>query len=74
MSFDWHAYITTDPDRRSGQPTIRNMRITVQDVFAQLAVGSPEQLLIDFPELTPDDIRACYAWVADNVGHFSAAA
>ena len=74
MSFDWHAYITTDPDRRSGQPTIRNMRITVQDVFAQLAVGSPEQLLIDFPELTPDDIRACYAWVADDVGHFTDAA
>ena len=63
---DYRAIITFEPDKRSGQPCIRGMRMSVYDVLDYLAGGmSVEEILADFDELTPDDIRACYACAAD---------
>lgn len=60
--------ITIEPDKRSGQPCVRGMRITVRDVLEYLAGGmTVEELLADFPELTPDDIRACLAYAARQI-------
>jgi uncharacterized protein (DUF433 family) len=59
--------ITIEPDKRSGQPCIRGLRMTVQDVLEYLASGmSVEDILADFPDLTADDIRACLAFAADR--------
>ena len=64
---DYHNLITIEPDKRSGQPCIRGLRITVQDVLEYLASGmSVEEILADFPDLTGDDIRACLAFAADR--------
>ncbi len=55
--------ITIEPGKRSGQACIRGMRITVKDILEYLAGGmSVPELLDDFPELTPEDIRACLAY------------
>ena len=65
MSVDYKHIITMEPGKRSGQPCIRGMRITVYDVLEYLAGGmSVEDVLLDFPELTHEDIRACFAFVA----------
>ena len=59
--------ITIEPDKRSGQPCIRGVRMTVQDVLEYLAGGmSSEEILADFPDLTAEDIRACLAFAADR--------
>ena len=59
--------ITIEPDKRSGQPCIRGMRITVYDIFEYLASGmTVAEVLDDFPELTETDIRACFAYAADK--------
>ncbi|HYT87383.1 MAG TPA: DUF433 domain-containing protein [Gemmataceae bacterium] len=59
--------ITIEPDKRSGQPCIRGLRMTVQDVLEYLASGmSVEEILADFPDLTAEDIRACLAFAADR--------
>ncbi len=59
--------ITVEPDKRSGQPCIRGMRITVYDIFGYLASGmTVAEVLDDFPELTEMDIRACFAYAADK--------
>ncbi len=59
--------ITFEPGKRSGQPCIRGMRITVYDIFEYLAAGmTVEEVLDDFPELTEMDIRACFAYAADK--------
>jgi uncharacterized protein (DUF433 family) len=59
--------ITITPGRRSGKPCIRNLRLTVYDVFGYLAAGMTEQeILRDFPDLTHEDILACYAFVAER--------
>jgi uncharacterized protein (DUF433 family) len=43
------------------------MRITVQDVLEYLAGGmTPDEVLADFPDLTAEDIRACFAFAADR--------
>jgi uncharacterized protein (DUF433 family) len=64
---DYKHLITIEPDKRSGQPCIRGLRMTVQDVLDYLASGmSVEAILADFPDLTAEDIRACLAFAADR--------
>ena len=56
-----------EPGKRSGQPCIRGMRITVYDVLSYLAAGmTPEEILEDFPYLRKDDILACLSYAADR--------
>jgi uncharacterized protein (DUF433 family) len=44
--------ITLKPGKRSGQPCIRGLRITVWDVLTWLAAGkSQKEILADYPEL-----------------------
>ena len=65
---DMTRLITVEPGKRGGQPCIRGMRITVRDVLEYLAGGmSTEELLLDFPELTVDDIRACLTYAASQI-------
>ena len=55
--------VTVELGKRSGQPCIRGMRLTVDDVLGYLAGGMTEkEVLHDFPELTTEDIRACHAF------------
>jgi uncharacterized protein (DUF433 family) len=65
---DYTRLITIEPGKRSGQPCIRGMRITVRDVLEYLAGGmTVPELLADFPELTEEDIRACLAYAASQL-------
>lgn len=67
---NYREIITMEPGKRSGQPCIRGMRITVSDVLGYLASGmTQDDVLSDFPELTPDDLRACLAYAADRERH-----
>ncbi|HEY9793357.1 MAG TPA: DUF433 domain-containing protein [Candidatus Obscuribacterales bacterium] len=64
---NYRDIITIEPDKRSGKPCIRGLRITVSDVLEYLASGmSVEEIVKDFPDLTVDDIRACLAFAADR--------
>jgi uncharacterized protein (DUF433 family) len=64
---DYESLITIEPGKRSGQPCIRGLRITVQDVLEYLAGGmTVEDVLADFPDLTAEDIRACLAYAANR--------
>lgn len=65
-----HERITIEPGKRGGQPAVRGLRITVGDVLGWLAGGmSEEEILLDFPELSREDIRACLAYAADKERH-----
>ena len=57
--------ITLEPGKRGGKPCIRGLRITVLDVLEYLASGMTEaEILADFPDLEPEDIRATLAFAA----------
>ena len=67
MNEQWRARITIEPGKRSGQPCIRGMRITVYDVLSYLAAGmTVAEVLDDFPYLTQEDIQACFAFAAER--------
>ena len=64
---DYTKIITIEPDKRSGKPCIRGMRMIVTDVLEYLAGGmTPEEIVAEFPDLTLEDIRACLAFAADR--------
>jgi uncharacterized protein (DUF433 family) len=55
--------ITARPEVFGGKPIIRDMRISVELILSLLAQGeTPEGILQDYPDLEPDDIRACIAY------------
>ena len=46
-----------------GKPIVRDLRVSVESVLILLAQGiAPEAILDDYPDLEPDDIRACTAY------------
>lgn len=60
--------ITMNPDIMMGKPTIRSLRITVEQILRALAAGVPaEDLLADYPELQPEDLLAVFAFASDLV-------
>lgn len=66
-TMNYRDIITIEPGKRSGKPCIRGTRMTVTDVLEYLAGGMTEaELLAEFPDLTAEDIRACYAFAADR--------
>ncbi len=61
--------ITVDPRIMVGKPTIRGLRITVEQILKSLARGVPQhELLEDYPELEPEDIQAVLLYAAERVG------
>jgi uncharacterized protein (DUF433 family) len=64
---NYHDYITIDPNKRGGKPCIRGLRITVYEVLEYLASDmTEEEILVDFPDLRPEDFKACIAFAADR--------
>ena len=60
--------ITVDSRVLVGKPTIRGLRISVEQVLAALAAGVPvSDLLEDYPELEPADIQAVLLYAAERV-------
>ena len=50
--------ITSNPNRMNGQPSIRNLRLTVRRVIELLATyPNREELRQEFPELEDEDIQ-----------------
>ena len=70
IGVDYKRIITFNPEKRLGKPCIRNLRITVYDILGYLASGMTyEQILDDFPDLTNEDILACFAYIVDRESH-----
>jgi uncharacterized protein (DUF433 family) len=62
--------ITANPAICGGTPIIRGMRISVELVLSLLADGAPaEEILDDYPDLDPEDTRACLAYVHAVIAH-----
>ena len=63
-----YSRITVDPEQMNGQPCIRGMRITVRRVLEALTVYPDwADLVVEYPELEPEDIRQSLGFAADNI-------
>jgi uncharacterized protein (DUF433 family) len=64
--------ITVNTEIFGGKPIIRGMRISVELILSLLAQGeSWEAILEDYPDIEPDDIRACLAYAQAVVANES---
>lgn len=62
---DYLAQLTRDPSICGGETVFRGTRVYLRTVLADLADGaSAEQILSDYPSLTPEHIRAAIAFAA----------
>jgi uncharacterized protein (DUF433 family) len=60
--------ITVVPDVLVGKPTIRGLRISVEQVLRALSTGvAQSEILNDDPELEAADLRAVLAYAAERV-------
>ncbi|MGH9891589.1 MAG: DUF433 domain-containing protein [bacterium] len=63
---DWKDHITVDPNVCHGKACIRGTRVMVSVILDNLAAGlKPEEILKDYPSLTPQAIQAAIAYAAD---------
>ena len=68
MEIELSKRITINPDVMVGKPTIRGMRITVEQILNSLASNiSVKDLMEDYPELELDDIKAALLYAAKLV-------
>jgi uncharacterized protein (DUF433 family) len=64
----WQDRIVVDPKVLVGKPVIKGTRIAVEFLMELLAEGwTHEQILANYPQLKPDDIRAAHAYAAEVV-------
>lgn len=62
---DLTSIVETRPDIRSGKPCFVGTRIAVYDVLEYLASGMvTAEIVADFPELTPEHVRAALEFAA----------
>jgi uncharacterized protein (DUF433 family) len=65
---EWQQHIHSDPEILLGKPVIKGTRLSVDFLLRLLAVGWTEQQLLEsYPTLTPEALRAVFAFVADVV-------
>ncbi|HBR18191.1 MAG: hypothetical protein A3G39_10520 [Deltaproteobacteria bacterium RIFCSPLOWO2_12_FULL_43_16] len=65
---DLLSRITFDPNVMVGKPTIRGLRITVEQILLALANNVPaEEILKEYPELESEDIQAVLLYAAEKI-------
>lgn len=63
---NWRDYIHADERILAGRPIIRGTRLAADFVLDLLAAGwSPEEVLTNYPDLTPEALRAVFALAAE---------
>lgn len=62
----WPDYIHSDPDILLGKPVVKGTRLAVDFLLSLFAAGwTPEQILENYPTLTPEALRAVFAFAAE---------
>jgi uncharacterized protein (DUF433 family) len=60
--------IVIDPKIMVGKPVIRGTRLTVDFILNLLANGeTEEEILKEYPDLTIEDIRACFLFATKSL-------
>jgi uncharacterized protein (DUF433 family) len=62
----WQDYIHSDPEVLLGKPVVKGTRLSVEFLLGLCAAGwTQEQILDNYPSLTPDALRAVFAFAAE---------
>jgi len=62
----WQTYIQSDPEILLGKPVVKGTRLAVEFILRLFAVGWTEQQVLEsYPTLTPEALRAVFAFAAE---------
>ena len=65
---NWQNYIHSDSQVSLGKPIVKGTRISVEFLLGLFAVGwTEEQILENYPTLTPETLRAVFAFTAECI-------
>lgn len=65
---DWRDYIHSDAAVGAGKPVVKGTRLKVTFVLSLFAAGwSREQVLENYPRLTPEALDAVFAFAAETL-------
>jgi uncharacterized protein (DUF433 family) len=63
---NWRDYIDSDSAVLAGKPVVRGTRLAVDFLLELFAAGwTTEQVLENYPQLTPEALRAVFAFAAE---------
>lgn len=66
---NWRNHIVSDPDILAGKPVVRGTRLAADFILGLFAAGWTEaRVLEDYPSLTPESLRAVFAFAAETLG------
>jgi uncharacterized protein (DUF433 family) len=64
----WQDYIHSDPEILAGKPVIKGTRLSVEFLLGLFAIGwSRDQVLENYPALTPAALQAVFAFCAESM-------
>jgi uncharacterized protein (DUF433 family) len=68
----WQQRVVVDPEIHHGEPCIAGTRIPVRMIVGSLADGlQVEQIVAEYPQLSPEDVLAALAYAAEFLTHRS---
>lgn len=60
---NWQDYVTADPEILCGKPIVKGTRLSVEFLLGLFAMGwTPQQVLENYPQLSPEALRAVFAF------------
>ncbi|AOY82191.1 DUF433 domain-containing protein [Moorena producens JHB] len=63
---NWREYIHSNPNILLGKPVVKGTRLSVEFILGLFAAGWTElQILESYPTLTPESIRAIFAFTIE---------
>lgn len=66
MRVDWRDHLVSTADVLRGKPRIKGTRIPVSLILGYLAAGpTAEDIIVEFPDLTKEQIMACLDYARD---------
>ena len=66
MTTRWGDHICCDAEILGGKPVVRGTRLAVEFILGLFAAGwTQERVLENYPSLTPEALRAVFAYAAE---------
>ncbi|MGJ3244493.1 MAG: DUF433 domain-containing protein [Elainellaceae cyanobacterium] len=63
----WQNHIHSDPNILLGKPVVKGTRLSVEFLLGLFAAGwNEDQILENYPTLTPESLRAVFAFAAER--------
>ena len=64
----WQQHIEIDAKILVGKPVVKGTRVSVEHIIELLANGwDITEITTNYPNITPEDIRACLAYASERV-------